>query len=62
MSNFTLIVLSLFIATSLNFHIIVEDTATHRKGTIYGKVRIIHHERDNKPAFIIIGPVNPSLI
>ncbi len=43
MNIFTLIVLSLFIATTLNFHINVEDTATNRKGTMYGKVRIIHH-------------------
>jgi len=60
MKNFTLVVLSLFIATTFNFHIIVEDTARGRKGTIYGKVQIIHHERDNKPAFIIILPVNLS--
>jgi hypothetical protein len=43
MTNWTLIVFSLFIASTLNFHIIVEDTAANRRGTIFGSVKIIHH-------------------
>jgi hypothetical protein len=39
------------------FFIEVEDTATIRKGNVWGLLALKHFERDNKLALIIEGPV-----